>query len=238
MHRNLLLVLMALALATIAIPTASAASVPPVFDLNDIYCNCLPAGSSNGGTVTLSAPASGEVDFAVQLASPLNFHDTTAFDAFAFNFLSTTGLTISNVTVTTQNFKYTTTASGSGSMDGAGHSFNEFIDFTGTAGTGGNTGVTLLQFKVFGTGIGLSNFEVLNGNNNDFAASVSATTVSGCTGVIGGGNGANESTPQASTGNASGVNCSGTVPEPTSVLLLGPALAFVGKFLKRRIEAV
>lgn len=230
---------MALALATVGVSTASAASTPPTFDLNKIYCNCLPSGSSDGGTVTLTQ-GTNAVSFDVILSSPLNFHSTNAFDAFAFNFTTTTGQTISSVTGLTPGFTYATTASGSGSMDGAGHSFNEFIDFTGTAGTGGNTGITELQFTVNGSGLTLANFETLNGNNVDFAAAVSSTTTSGCTGVIGGGNGTAESTPQASTGTPSGGTvgqCGGgsSVPEPTSVLLLGTGLLFAGKLLKAKL---
>ena len=64
--------------------TASKASADQ-FTLNDIYCNCLPAGTTNGGTVTLN-DAGNDVQFIIDLNDLLNFHYSNAFDLFAFNY--------------------------------------------------------------------------------------------------------------------------------------------------------
>ena len=93
----------------------------------------------------------------------------------------------------------------------------------------------------FKDGLDLSSFETTVGdsgtNNNDFAVAATLLSQSGCTGVIGGGNGTGQSTPQASSGfNPEGQSCGGgtTVPDGGATLsLLG--LSMVGlAYLRRR----
>ena len=182
----------------------------------------------------MTAVDANDVKFDITLGSGLNFHNTNGFDAFAFTY---GGAGTLSITGATSGFSLYTTAQGNGSMDGAGHSYTDYIDCLACAKV---TGVSELVFTVHSTtAITPVTFEVVaSGNNNDFAAAVTQTTVSGCTGVIGGGNGTKDSTPQASTGKtSSGSLCGGAVPEPTSVLLLGTVLAVAGKFLKSRLAA-
>src|SRR6266851_2828546 len=129
MSRNLILALMVLVLSTIAIPKASAVSVPPVFDLNNIFCNCLPAGSTDGGTVTLTQVSTTDVKFDVKLSSLLDFHFTNGFDgAFAFDYIGTAPISAS---FTTLHFLYSTTTNGK--MDGAGQNYTQLINWDGSA---------------------------------------------------------------------------------------------------------
>src|SRR5258708_6286243 len=125
MPRNLVLALTIFVLSTIAIPKASA--VPfDTFALNVTYCNCLPAGSTVGGTVSLTQGTNG-MDFDVKLRAPLDLQFTTAFSAFAF---SSTGVTPMSLIVHTTNFGYSTSAIGTASQDAAGKNFTGLIDWT------------------------------------------------------------------------------------------------------------
>jgi len=154
MPRNLILALLVFVLSTIAMPKASA--IPfDTFALNVTYCNCLPIGSTIGGTVTLSQGTTG-MDFDVELSAPLDLPFTTVFSAFSF---ASTGVTPVALIVRTTNFGYSTNTIGTATEYGAGKSFTGLIDWMG--GTGGSS---------------LTNFGTLGGNwnkNIDFTATVS-----------------------------------------------------------------
>ena len=76
-------------------------------------------------------------------------------------------------------------------------------------------------------------------NNNDFAVAGTLINQSGCTGVIGGGNGTSNSTPQASSGfNPEGQSCGGGTNVPDgggTISLLGMGMLGLG-YLKRRVS--
>jgi hypothetical protein len=81
------------------------------------------------------------------------------------------------------------------------------------------------------------NFETLSNGGSpsaDFAANVSNGS---CTGIIGGGNGTAQSTPQNTNSDQS---CPGTppVPEPTSIAFFGTGLIGVGIVIRRKLALV
>ena len=217
--------------------TASKASADS-FTLNDIYCNCLPAGTSNGGTVTLN-DAGNDVQFIIDLNDLLNFHYSNAFDLFAFNYSGTFAeSTFSITSALPSGWSLSTTPIGNASMAGAGKDFDLYISCASCTGQGGGiSGVNVLTFTLHSSAGNLDpiQFETVVGdtgtNNNDFAASVTQTALSGCTGVIGGGNGTSQSAPIASTGTSCGATL---VPDGGSTLgLLGLGLLGVG-YMRRR----
>jgi hypothetical protein len=242
MRRLLVTCGVVLGLSLVAVPKASATT----FQLNDIYCNCLPAGSTNGGTVDVTA-SGGNLTFVVNLNDLLNFHYSNAFDLFGFNYdgpgtLSLVGPIVTQAangsSVSSSGWGLTQTAK-SGAQDGAGNSFNWFIDCASCSGGGGGiSGVNILTFTISSSGksLVLGDVAILSGNNVDFSAAVTRTTLSGCTGVIGGGNGTGDSTSKPSTGIAAdGINCGATVPDGgTTAGLLG--LGMLGlAYLRRRM---
>src|SRR5262249_17419577 len=234
-----------LGVSLVAAPKASATT----FNLNDIYCNCLPGGSAAVGTVDGTA-SGGNLTITVDLNDLLNFHYSNAFDLFGFGYDGGT-LSLVGPIITKDALGNSVSVSGwgltqaakSGAQDGAGKDYNWFIDCPLCSGGGGGvSGVNYLQFTISSSAGPPTEaaIEFLKGaNKNDFAASVTRTGgISGCTGVIGGGNGAGQSSDSASNGTGAGtVDCSGatTVPDGgTTVGLLG--LGILGlAYLRRRI---
>ena len=218
--------------------TASEAGAD-TFNLNDIYCNCLPAGSSAGGTVTITDLGS-TIQFVVDLNDLLNFHYSNAFDLFAFNYSGAFAESTFSISGQPAGWSLVTSPNGTASMNGAGQDYDLFITCLLCTGQGGGiSGVNTLTFILSSSAgaLDLASFETTVGdggtNNNNFAASVTQTSVSGCTGVIGGGSGTGQSTPQASTG---GTSCGTTlVPDGGSTLgLLGLAMLGLGYLRRNR----
>jgi protein with PEP-CTERM/exosortase system signal len=241
MRRKLMTCGLLLGLSLLAAGEASAAT----FDLNDIYCNCLPAGSTTGGTVTLNDLGS-DIQFIVDLNDSLNFHYTNAFDLFAFNYSGNFAESSFSISGAPAEWDLYTTPVGNASMNGAGKDYDLYVrceDVSCSSGGGGISGVNTLTFVLHSTegDLDLLPFETKVGdtgtNNNNFAVTATQLTVSGCTGVIGGGDGINQSAPKASTGtSSSGESCSGgtTVPDGGSTLgLLGLGMLSIA-FLRRR----
>jgi VPDSG-CTERM motif len=239
MRRLLVTCGLVLGFGFIAVPKASA----DVFSLNDIYCNCLPAGSTDGGTVTLDDFSGSNLQFTVDLNNLLNFHYTNAFDLFAFNFSGTGSLQLVSISGDGSTTGWTLDTSGDIKMDGAGQHYEFGLICSSCSATGGISGVNLITFTLSSTtGLNLdeSMFETTIGgagtNNNYFAASVTRTVLSGpgagCTGVIGGGG----AVAQPSTGTGSGTQNCGTPTVPdggTTIGLLGIGMLALG-FLRRR----
>jgi hypothetical protein len=229
------------ALSLFAAPQASA----DVFDLNDIYCNCLPSGSSAGGTVTLT-DLGADIQFVVDLNDLLNFHYTTAFDLFAFNYSGSAAESSFSITGAPAGWALFTTAVNNSSMNGAGKDFDLYVRCETaqcTSQGGGISGVNVLTFVLHSSAgaLDLLSFETPVGdagtNNNNFAATATRLNQSGCTGVIGGGDGTGQSDPIASSGNGSGGSCAGgtTVPDGgATVGLLGLGLLGLGYLRRRR----
>jgi len=243
MRRLLLTCGLVLGLSLLIVPRASA----DTFDLNDVYCNCLPAGSSDGGTVTLT-DLGADVQFTVNLNDLLNFHYNNAFDLFAFNYSGAFAESSFSVTGQPAGWNLYTTPINNSSMNGAGKDYDLFIrceDVSCSSGGGGISGVNVLTFVLHSSAgaLDLLPFETTVGdtgtNNNDFAVAGTLINQSGCTGVIGGGNGTGNSTPQASSGvNAEGQSCVGGTNVPDgggTISLLGIGMLGLG-YLKRRVS--
>lgn len=226
--RKLLIISAAVMVLAFAGPGTASADT---FDLNAIYCNCLPSGTV-AGTVTLTQFQTNIVDVLVQLSAPnLTFHDQ-GLNSFSFN--GPAGLTESNFSIVNNGGGSWTFGTG-GNADGAGNFMYFFMCAAAPNGCTGNP--TVLEFRVTSTGVTPVDLETLGGrggSKTDFAANVANRNVSGCTGIVGGGNGTGQSAPSGGLDGAH-ENCGSTpVPEPTSMVLLGTGLLAVGARLRPR----
>jgi hypothetical protein len=235
--RRLLLAVIIMSLATLVPAAWGVPLYQTDYTFNVDYCStgCLFGGT--GGTITLSdTSTAGQVKVDVALIPSLDaFHDNS-FQSFAFNLNGISTISLVGSIIGTGSWSLTNTTAGSFHQDGSGN-YEFGVNCSNCGPSNGDVTATSLSFIISGTGLTTDSFHELSSGGSPsayFSAAVFNLTNTSCTGVIGA-DGA--TTPRLGGSNTGTGTCgsSSPVPEPTSIVLFGTALAFAAKFLHRRL---